>query len=293
MKTKVFLDPFVVAQLSNLHLRARRVLDGLYSGRHINRNRGSSREFSEHRPYIPGDDVKGLDWKIFGRTDRLVVRQYEEETNVSGVIIMDDSASMKFSSPGRVSKIEYAKTMAAALGYLLVSQNDSVGLLSSDEALPPGSRRGYLDTFFERLELIQPKGIWDFHRLTEKVNSPMKKKGFIIVFSDLMAETETVISTLRALHARKNEVLVFQILDPSELDLRFEGPMIFEDYETGEVLETDPAIIRRSYGEIVRKWISSLGQAFQSTGIDYRLLTTDMSFENGLGSYLSWRGMSL
>lgn len=293
MTTKSPLDPLIIAQLGNLHLRARRILDGLYSGQHINRNRGNTKEFSQHRPYIPGDDPKGLDWKIFGRTDRLVVKQYEEETNVVGTVVIDDSASMRFSWGGRPSKLDYAKTLAAAFGYLLVSQHDAVGLLSSQHALPPSGQRGHLEHYFESLEAIQPKGIWNIRFLTEKVNIPLKKKGFVMVLSDLMSDPETVISTLRALHSLKHEVMVFQILDPAERDLNFDGPILFEDAETGELLKTEPEIIRRSYQQVVRDWLASFSQSFRSSGMDYQLLTTDTPFDKGLGSYLSWRGMYL
>lgn len=293
MTNKLLLDPVVIAQLGNLHLRARRILDGLYSGHHVNRNRGNSKEFSQHRAYIPGDDPKGLDWKIFGRTDRLVIKQYEEETNVIGTVIVDDSASMGVSYEGRISKLEYAKTLAAAFGYLLVSQHDAIGLLTPHDMLPPSAQRGYLEKYFETLTKIEPQGVWNIRSLIEKVNIPLKRKGIVMVFSDLMAEPEKVISTLRALHSQKHEVMVFHIMDPAEQNLSFEGPVLFEDSETGEILKTEPDVIRQNYQNIVKNWTTSLAHAFRQSGMDYLLLQTNTHFDKGLGSYLSWRGMFL
>jgi len=283
----------VIAQLGNLHLRARRILDGLYSGAHINRNRGSSKEFSQHRPYNPGDDPKSLDWKIFGRTDRLVVKQYEEETNMISLLLMDDSASMTFSAEGRLSKWEYAKSLAAAFTYLLLSQGDAVGVVSRETLLPPRSQWAHLDPCLRTLDAIKPGGVWTPDNILKKFPLPFRKKSFIVVFSDLMAEPDEMISTLRALHARKNEVMVFQILDPAERDLSFHGPVIFEDAETGEKIRTEPDVIRETYQKYLKARLNIFSQAFRGYGMDYVVLTTDAPFDKGLGMYLSWRGVSL
>ncbi len=285
-----FLDPVVVAQLGNLEIRSRRILEGLYSGHHINRNRGTSKEFSEHRPYNPGDDLKGIDWKVYGRTDRLVIKQYDEETNILGTIIFDDSRSMNYSWGGRISKLEYAKTMAAALAYLLVSQHDAVGLLSTDQSLPPHGGRGYLEKFFESLDQIQAKGVWNVESLATSLGTPLKKRALIMVFSDLMADSQKVISTLRALHARKNEVIVFQILDPAEKELPYQGSVLFEDMETGELLKTEPEAIREVYRNGVQNKLAVFAHLFRSSGLEYVNLTTDTPFDKGMGAYLSWRG---
>lgn len=283
------LDPVTVAQLGNLQLRARRVLDGLFSGRHINRNRGHSQDFSEHRPYNPGDDIRNLDWKIFGRTDRLVVKQYEEQTNFGAMMFLDDSASMGFSWAGRPSKLEYAKTMAAAMAYLIVNQNDAVGLASRQRQIYPGSQRGHLDRLFDDLQSIQPAGVWDASAL-KSLAAGVRKRSFIVVFSDLMSEAEAMLATLRALNSRRHEILVFQILDPAERDLPFDGPILFEDMETKETLKTDAAALRSAYQRVVREKLEAFSHAFRSSGIDYVLLTTDLSFEKGMGAFLSWRG---
>lgn len=276
-----------------MELRARRILDGFYAGRHVNRNRGHAQDFSEHRPYNPGDDLRSLDWKVFGRTDRLVVKQYEEQTNVQATLVMDTSSSMGFSHGGRVNKLEYAKILASAIGYVVVSQSDAVGLLSPSVRIPAAGRLGHLSRLFEALENLRPHGVWEIDRAVRDLEMSTRKRGFVAVFSDLMAEPERVLSSLRLLHARKNEVLVFQVLDPAELDLPFTGPVLFEDMEDGALLKTEPEAIRASYRSWVEAHLAAQSQAFRSLGVDYLLLTTDTPFDRGLGAYLSWRGVHL
>jgi len=287
------LDPITIAQLGNLKIRARRILDGLYSGHHLNRNRGQSKEFSEHRAYYPGDDLKGLDWKVLARTDRLMVKQFDEESSLVGLIVIDDSASMNFSWAGRLSKLEYVKTMAAALGYLLVSQHDGVGLLSTREMIRPQAGKGMLENFFERLTALQAQGVWDLASLISSPLAALKRRGLLIVFSDLMQQDDQVIASLRALHIRKFEVIVFQVLDPAEMDLPFTGSIRFEDLESGEKVTTEPEAIRQDYRRLVRNRLTHFSQMFRSSGIEHHVLTTGTPFDQGLGSYLSWRAARL
>lgn len=289
MSNQALLDPVVVARLGNLELRARRILDGLYSGHHLNIVRGHSQDFSEHRPYNPGDEPKTLDWKIFGRTDRLVVKQYEEQTNIGAVVVLDDSASMRFSSGGRLTKLEYAKTLAAAVGYLVTRQGDAVGLVSRDVLLPPLSARGHLERFFEALEKDAAAGVWRMSDLSGRLGQPLKKRGFAIILSDLMEDMETVLSSLRALAARKHEVIVVQIADPSERELPYDGPVVFTDMETGERLETNADAIRADYQAAFDARRAQFSQAFHGAGIDHLFLTTDTPFDKGLGAFLTWR----
>lgn len=290
MPSQSFLDPVVIAQLGNLSLRARRILDGLYAGHHQNKNRGHSQDFSEHRPYNPGDDLRSLDWKVFGRTDRLAVKQFEEQTNVGATVFLDHSASMGFSWAGRISKLEYAKTMAAAIGYLVVAQHDAIGLIAHSQHLPPGSQLGHLNRFFEVLGALEAQGRWDTKAIGSFFGTVQKKRGFVIVFSDLMENEEETMRLIRAIQARKNEVLIFQILDPAEKDLPFQGPTLFEDMETGDTLRTDPEALQDHYRKWVAQRLANFSSTFRSAGVDYTVLTTDMSFDKGLGAYLSWRG---
>lgn len=278
----------VVARLGNLELRARRILDGLYSGHHLNIVRGHSQDFSEHRPYNPGDEPKALDWKIYGRTDRLVVRQYEEQTNNGAVVVLDDSASMNFTSGG-LTKLEYAKTLAAALGYLATRQGDAIGLVSRQMTMPPSSARGHLERFFDALEKGRADGVWAMTDLSGRLGRPLKKRSFAIVLSDLMENSDAVLSALRSLAARKHEVIVVQLADPAERDFPYEGPVIFTDMETGEKLETNADAIRSTYKAAFEARRQQFAQAFAGAGIDHLFLTTDTPFDKGLGAFLTWR----
>lgn len=293
MPKTTFLDPLVIAQLGNLQLRARRILDGLYLGHHTNPVLGSSQEFSEHRPYSLGDDLKRINWKAFGRTDRLVIKQFEEETNIAGHVLIDDSASMGFSYGGRPTKLEYAKTMAAAIGYLLVSQHDGIGLSSPQFSLPARSDRAHLELFFKTLEQLKPHGRWDVNALKERIGSPLKKRSLVMVFSDLLEDEETVIQALRHLHSRRHDVIVFQIFDPAEKDLPFSGAVLFEDAETKETIRTEPDVLRERYKEIVKERLSVIAQTLRGSGIDYVFLTTDTPFQKGLMAYLTFRAARL
>ncbi len=289
----MFLDPLIIVQLGNLRIRSRRILDGIFSGYHNTPLRGTSQEFSEHRAYHPGDDLKTLDWKAFGRTDRLVTKQFEEETNVGGWILIDDSASMNYSAPGRPSKLEYAKTMTAALGTLMQFQNDAVGLITSQHVLPPRCHKGHLDQMMDCLEELKGEGIWNLPSQIQKMNLNRRKRTFVFVFSDLMENEADMIKGIQFLSSRKNEVIVFQILDPNELTLPMDGLLVFDDLETREKVKTDPAAIRVQYQKIVQRTLDGFNQIFHSHAIDYHLLKTDMPFEKGLGTFLSIRGQYL
>ncbi|MCG3203697.1 MAG: hypothetical protein KCHDKBKB_00369 [Elusimicrobia bacterium] len=287
------LDPLIIAQLGNLELRARRILEGTLSGQHENRNHGHARDFSQHRPYNPGDDLRSIDWKVFGRTDRLVVKQYEEQTNIQAFLLLDSSKSMAFSHGGRLSKLEYAKTLAAALGTLVVSQTDSVGLLTNHQHLALGNQWGHLSRLMALLEETQAVGAWDIQAMLSQLDRMNRKRGFVILFSDLMTHEEKLVSSIRRIHAQRHEVLVFQVLDPAELTLPFSGPILFEDMETGEKLRTDPEAIRAHYQAWVNAHLLKQAHVFRSMGIEYLRLTTDTPFDKGLGAYLSWRGIHL
>ncbi len=283
------LDPVVVAQLGNLELRARRVLDGLYAGFHTNPHAGSSQIFSQHRPYTPGDDLRRLDWKVFARTDKFLVRQFEEESNVGAQVYVDDSASMGFSHGGRPSKLEYAKVMAATIGYILVAQHDGVGLVSRDQKIEAHNNRAHLEQYCEKLEKIQPQGVWDLSHLLNSSYESLARRSFVVVFTDLFQNGDEVLSQLRTLHSQRHEVIVFHLLDPAEIDLPFDGAIRFKDSETGEELTTEPNVIREAYKEEVHKKLENIAKSARGGGLEYVLLTTDTSFAKGVGAYLSFR----
>jgi uncharacterized protein (DUF58 family) len=283
------LDPVVVAQLGNLHVRARRILDGLYAGHHTNKNRGHSQDFSEHRPYNPGDDLRSLDWKIYGRTDRLVIKQFEEQTNVGAVLALDTSGSRGFAGPGRISKFDYMKTMAAALAYVVVSQNDAVGIVTQERRLPPSAEKGQLAHVVNELDALRAAGQWDLSSLAHDMYALTRRKSFLILISDLMMDPDAALAALRALAARKHELMVLQVLDPAELNLDFAGEIEFEDTETHARLLTDADALRAPYKAWVEQRLAQTAQSFRSAGVDYQMITTDTPFDQGLGAFLAWR----
>jgi uncharacterized protein (DUF58 family) len=283
------LDPILVVQLKNLELRARRILDGLYAGHHKQILKGHSQDFSEHRPYYPGDDPKNIDWKAYGKTDRLVIRQFDEQTNMSVCVFIDDSPSMNFASPGHVSKLDYAKTLASAIGYLVQQQHDAIGLMSSNLQLPSRNQEGHFQKYLECLTQLNSSSVWNLKKMSSDISLSLRKKSLVVVVSDLMGNRDEIVSTLKMLSIRKHEVLVVQVLDPAERELPYDGTVIFKDLETQEELKTDPAVIRNSYKAWVDGLIEYYQQVFRGNHMDYVFLTTDVSFDKGLGAYLTWR----
>lgn len=283
------LDPVVIAQLGKLQIRPRRRLEGSFAGRHQTRHRGTSKEFSEHRPYIVGDDLKSLDWKILGKTDRLVVKQYDEETSLTGILVIDDSASMGFSLEGRPSKLTYACAQAAALGYLLVTQGDATGLMVSKSFISPVAKPETYDYLIKILEDLPAHGQWNPADLFGRLETNLRRRSLVVVFSDLMAKIETLRSELGRLVHLGHDVVVVQVLDPAEKDLPYDGNIEFTDLETGQKIRTDPAAIREAYRAYVQEQINQAALSFRGAGMDFLSLTTDTPFEKGLGAYLSWR----
>ncbi|MFN0117324.1 MAG: DUF58 domain-containing protein [Elusimicrobiota bacterium] len=289
MELSSALDPIVVAQLETLSLKAKRVLEGFYSGAHNTKLKGRSQTFAEHRSYYPGDEPKDLDWKVFAKTDRLVVRQYEDQTNMGVLLMVDSSHSMGFSWGNNISKFEYARILAAALGYLTVSQRDAMGFVVDNVDSPLNTQKSQLDYLLNTLTQCTPQGALPWMSFFQKAQQSLKRRGFVVFISDLMTTPEEVFSALTTLQARNHEVLVIQVLDPFERDLNEEGTFLLEDSETHENLLTDFKTIRDSYQKIVQEKIAFFSQTLQSLGMDYLLLTTDLSFDKGLGAYLSWR----
>ncbi len=215
-----YLQPQVVSRLANMELRARLVVEGFITGLHRSPYHGFSVEFAEHRPYMPGDEIKHIDWKLYGKTDRHYVKRYEEETNLKAYLILDTSRSMAYASEGRVSKLEYASSLAAALAYMMVKQQDAVGLAMFDEALtsylPPRATHGYLRQILIALQNASASGRTGAGKALHQVADRVKRRGLVIVLSDLLDTTETVMAALKHFRYKKNEVIVMQVLDPLE-----------------------------------------------------------------------------
>jgi uncharacterized protein (DUF58 family) len=288
------LDPQVVSRLGRLDLKARLVVEGFISGLHKSPFHGFSVEFVEHRQYMPGDPLRSVDWKVYAKSDRFYVKQYEDETNLRAHLVVDHSASMAWASrPGAVTKLEYARSLAAALAYLMLQQQDAVGLLTFAEKIetfvPARARRSHLDILLRELERMKPGGktalAESLHHLAERV----RRRGLVILFSDLMASPEAVLSGLAHFRHRQHEVLVFHILDPAERAFDFSEPATFVDQETGEEVALEPWELRGSYKEKMGAWLERYRAECRRTQVEYVLLDTATPYDEALFAYLEKR----
>jgi uncharacterized protein (DUF58 family) len=288
-----YLRPDIISKIQNLELRARLVVEGFIAGLHRSPYHGFSVEFAEHRQYMPGDEIKHIDWKVFGRTDRFYIKQYEEETNLKAYIILDASRSMAFRSGTNPSKLEYASSIAAALAYLMVKQRDAVGLGVFDETirsyLPPRSTQSYLKIIFKTLVSLRAgkktgTGA-SLHRLAERI----KRRGLVVILSDLFDNPSEVTGALKHFRHNKNEVIVMQVLDPAERSFAFGRDAVFKDMETEEKMTTQPYHIRKAYQDAMNRFLDSYKRECRENAIDYVLLDTQTSFDSALLHYLNKR----
>lgn len=288
-----YLQPEVVAKLSNMELVARLVVEGFITGLHRSPYHGFSVEFAEHRQYMPGDEIKHLDWKIYGRTDRYYVKQFEEETNLKAYIILDASRSMAFASRGHITKLEYASYIAAALAYLMVQQRDAVGLTVFDEKIrsymPPHATKTYLKEILRQLERLEGSSTTGTAHSLHDIAERIRRRGLVIVLSDLFDRPNEVTTALKHFRHKKNEVIVMQVLDPLERSFAFGSDAVFKDMETAEELTTQPYHIQKSYQEEMRKFIEGYKRECRENNIDYLLLDTSTPFDTALLQYLSKR----
>ena len=287
-----YLKPEVVSRLKNMALRARLVVEGFITGLHQSPYHGFSVEFAEHRQYMPGDSLRHVDWKVYGKTDRFYIKEFEEETNLKAYLIVDASSSMAFGS-GNITKFQYATYLAAALSYLMMEQRDAVGLTVFDEDithfLPPRSIRSYLNVILSALEepptRRQTKVGKSLHQVAERIH----RRGLIIVLSDLMDEPSEILSGLKHFRHDEHEVLVFQILDPKELSFSFGKDAIIEDLETGQEITTQPWHIRGDYQRLVKDFTEFIKRECRKNLIDYSLLDTSITYDQALFEYLNKR----
>jgi len=286
---KDYLKPEILSKINNLELRAKLVVEGFITGLHRSPFHGFSVEFSQHRPYNTGDSLRFIDWKVFGRTDRFYIKQYEEETNLKSYILLDCSQSMTFTSSA-VSKLQYGKYLASALMYLMLLQRDAVGLITFDtqikKLLPPRSATSYLQVLLGELDRAVPGTDTNIGSVLHSMAERIKRKGLLILISDLFDEPEKVISGLRHFRHNKHEVLVFQLLDPKERSFNFEGDVQFEDLETGEKINTQPWYIKQDYQRKIEEYIGYIKSQCRDHQIDYQLINTDTSLDMALMEYL-------
>jgi uncharacterized protein (DUF58 family) len=287
-----FLAPEVLARINSLELIARSVVEGFISGLHRSPYLGFSTDFAEHRQYMPGDDLRHLDWKLLARTDRLYIKKYQGDTNAQIHLLIDASASMRYTS-GEVTKLQYAQYLASSLAFLGVRQHDSVGLVAFNEDvieyLPPRSKSGHLRTVLgviERLEAKQGTAISEqLHRLAERIT----RRGVVVLLSDLYDEPERVTEGLEHLRFRGNDVVVFHILDRQEIDFNFDEPLVLEDSETEEQLHVLPEYLREEYRRAINSHIEALRDGAAKNRIDYELVKTSDPLDAALFSYLALR----
>ena len=286
------LDPSVIGKVAKLELRARLVVEGYVSGLHRSPYRGFSVEFAEHREYAPGDDLRYLDWKVFGKSDRYYVKRYEEETNLLCNVVLDISESMDFGTEG-VRKFDYAATIAAALAHLVVEQSDAAGLVLFDDdvrsVLPAGNSTAHLRHIFDTIEKAKPKGKTDVGKVLVRVSEQLRKRGLVVVVSDLVGDVEEVLRGLRQLRSRKHDVIVLQVLDPAEIEFPFEQMTLFEGLEGFDDLLADPKSLRRSYMDRLETFRKRLHAGCLAERIDVVEMSTRTPLDVALTSYLSRR----
>jgi uncharacterized protein (DUF58 family) len=288
-----FLDPAVIARLGTLELRARTIVEGFLSGLHRSPLRGFSVEFAEYRQYFPGDELSTIDWKVYARTDRHVVKKFEEETNLKGYLLLDVSGSMAYGS-GTLSKIEYGSVLAASLAYLMQQQRDAAGLVTFDATIrtfiPPGLRPGHLSAILHALDTQQAERRTDSAPPMNQLADAMTKRGLVVLISDLLDDPARVVKGLKHFRYRGCDVLVFHVLDHAELTFPFERPVRFKDLEDDTELLTNPARVRDQYLAAVDDFIAVYRRDFGAAGIDYQVLDTSQPLDHALLTYLSTRG---
>jgi uncharacterized protein (DUF58 family) len=287
-----FLDPAVVARLGTLELRARTVVEGFISGLHRSPFKGFSVEFAEYRQYIHGDDLSTIDWKVFARSDRYYVKKFEEETNLDCQLMIDVSGSMAYGSRG-ITKFQYAACLAASLGYLMNRQRDGVGLTAFDDriaaVLPASTRPGHLRNLLITLDRLAPGNRTNVSKPLHQLADSMNRRGMVVLISDLLDDTEAIIRGLKHFQYRGSDVLVFQILDPDELEFPFDRATRFEDLETSEEVMAVPGLVRSHYLQQISGLIERYRRELGAAGIDYQLLSTKQPLEMALLAYLSTR----
>ncbi len=292
-----YLKPDVIQQVRRLDLKARFIVEGFISGLHDSPYYGFSSEFSEHRKYTVGDDLKHIDWNVYARTDKLYVKRFEAETNLDCNILLDASESMAYSHGGTLSKLEYATYMAAALGYMMIHQQDNLGLITFDEDLtnivPARSKRSHLVAVLGVLAASQRHRRSRLSACLHRAARALRQRGLVILFSDLLPVAEDdqqrVLDALRHLKYKGHDVICFQILDHAEVAFPFDGPAVFVDVETNQTLRADARALAESYRREVNAFIGNYRNACLEEGIDFVQVDTDRSFDAVLLSYLRAR----
>ena len=288
-----FLDPAVLAGISSLDLLAKTVVDGFVAGLHRSPDFGFSQEFAEYRAYVPGDDLRHVDWNLFARTERCYLKRYRGATNSQLVVLLDASKSMQYTS-GPPKKMDYARFIAASLFYLAIrNQRDAAGLIVFDdevrEYVRPSTRQGQLARLFAGLEQAEPRARTDFGKPLQHFQNLLHRRGIAIVISDFYEEPEKIVRAIEPLRFHGNDVVLFHILDPEEIRPVLKGPALLVDLETDQQIEVIPEYTKTTYRAKMEAHIEQLRSRTRGAGMDYRLLVTDQPLDEALREYLSLR----
>ncbi len=290
---EAYLKPEVIRQISRLDLRAQFIVKGFMQGLHASPFHGFSVEFSEHRKYTPGDDPQDIDWLVYAKTDKYYIKKFEAETNITGYLVMDLSRSMGYTYRQELTKFEYSICLAAALCYLMIHQNDPVGLLTFDDrirtSLPPKSKRQQIGTVLSVLANLQPSGVTQIADSLDQISAMLKHRSLVMIFSDLLAEPEPIVTSLRRLRHGGHDVILFHVLDEAELTFPFEGLVELEEPEQGEKIQLDANSFRADYVDELKSFRDQYRQECFQRGIDYVPLDTSMPFDRALTEYLVHR----
>ena len=288
-----FLDPTVLASISSLDLLAKTVVDGFVAGLHRSPDFGFSLEFAEYRAYAPGDDLRHVDWNLFARTERCYLKRYRGETNTQLTVLLDASNSMKFAS-GAVTKMDYARYLAASMFYLSIhNQRDPAGLIVFDDEVRnyvrPSTRAGQLYRLLAGLEQAEPAARTDFAKPLKHFQEFLRKRGIVLVISDFYEQPEAIVRAIEPLRFHGSEVVLFHILDAKEIFPEMKGPAVLVDLETDEKLEVIPDYVKNEYRARMDDHLTQMRDRAQSAGLGYHLLTTDKPLDRALTEYLSLR----
>lgn len=287
-----YMDPAIIARLGATPLLARLVVEGFINGLHKSPFHGFSVEFADHRQYVPGDDLKYIDWALFGRTDHYYIKRFEEETNLRCYLLLDRSASMGFGT-GQITKWDYACFLSTCLAYLMLKQQDAAGLsLFGDRPgmmIPPRCRSVHLRQMMKLMIDHPPAGKTHITDSLRAIVRNLKRRGLVVIVSDLIDDQEATLKAIRLIRSHAHDVIVFHIQDAAELDFNFDGATLFQDMETGQELEIDPAVVREHYLKQLAQQNDFYRKGLTEMGIDYQPISTRQPYDLALGAYLKRR----
>ena len=290
--SKRFLHPEAIGRIARLDLRARQIVEGFLSGIHRSPYFGQSVEFVQHREYVAGDDLRHVDWKVWAKHDRYYVKQFEEDTNLRCTLLVDVSNSMRYGG-APMNKFEYGATIAISLAYLLLGQQDSVGLLAFDERVrnktPQRTRRTHLNSLIQALTVSEPAHKTDLESILREAADAYPRRGLMVLVSDLLADRAGLFKGIKLLRQRGHDVLVFHVLDDDELDFDFSGPTRFEGLESSDFLNCNPRALREGYLQALNGYLEEIRRGLAQNDVEYALLRTSQPLDQALAAFVANR----